>query len=50
MGKRYMVSYELQGKLGLRRVVKVPRFAEQKTDAMPVEQSKVLTFVETSFD
>ena len=28
-----VVSYELQGRLGLRRVVKVPRFAERKTDA-----------------
>ena len=30
-----VVSYELQGRLGLRRVVRVPRSAERKTGAVP---------------
>ena len=31
--KAGVVSYGLQGRLGLRRVVRVPRSAERKTDA-----------------
>ena len=33
--KAGVVSYESQGRLGLRRVVRVPRSAERKTGAVP---------------